>query len=31
VHFQLLESSKELHQTPFGTVQQFVYCHCRLE
>ena len=31
VHFQLLESSKELHQTPFGTVQQFLYCHCRVE
>jgi 2-polyprenyl-3-methyl-5-hydroxy-6-metoxy-1,4-benzoquinol methylase len=31
VHFRLLESSKELHQTPFGTVQQFLYCHCKLE
>lgn len=30
-HFQLLESSKELHHTPFGTVQQFLYCHCRLK
>jgi SAM-dependent methyltransferase len=30
-HFRLLESSKELHHTPFGTVQQFLYCHCRLE
>lgn len=29
--FQLLESSQELHQTPFGTVQQFLYCHCRVE
>ena len=28
--FQLLESSKELHQTPFGTMQQFLYCYCRL-
>ncbi|HEY3443643.1 MAG TPA: class I SAM-dependent methyltransferase [Paludibaculum sp.] len=27
-HFRLLESTKELHDTPFGTVQQFVYCHC---
>lgn len=27
-HFRLLESSKELHQTPFGTTQQFLYCHC---
>ena len=31
VHFRLLESSKELHQTPFGTIQQFLYCHCKLE
>ena len=31
VHFRLLESSKELHQTPFGTIQQFLYCHCKVE
>lgn len=31
INFRLVESSKELHQTPFGTVQQFLYCHCRLE
>ncbi len=31
VRFQLLGSSKELHRTPFGTVQQFLYCFCRLE
>ncbi len=31
VHFRLLGSSKELHQTPFGTVQQFLYCYCRIE
>ena len=31
VHFRLLESSKELHQTPFGTTQQFLYCLCRVE
>lgn len=31
VHFRLLESSKELHETPFGTVQQFLYCYCRLQ
>ena len=24
--FHLVESSKELHQTPFGTKQQFLYC-----
>jgi len=29
--FRLLESVKELHQTPFGTIQQFVYCHCTVE
>ena len=29
--FRLLESSSELHQTPFGTTQQFLYCHCTLE
>ena len=29
--FRLLESSKLLHRTPFGTSQQFLYCYCRLE
>ncbi|MBI5087267.1 MAG: class I SAM-dependent methyltransferase [Acidobacteria bacterium] len=29
--FQLVESSKEIHETPFGTTQQFVYCLCTLE
>lgn len=29
--FRLVESSKELHETPFGTVQQFLYCYCSLE
>jgi len=29
--FRLLESSKELHRTPFGTTQQFLYCYCRIE
>lgn len=29
--FRLVESSKELHQTPFGATQQFLYCYCRLE
>jgi SAM-dependent methyltransferase len=28
--FRLVQSSKELHQTPFGTTQQFLYCYCRL-
>ncbi|HEV2174740.1 MAG TPA: class I SAM-dependent methyltransferase [Nitrospira sp.] len=30
-HFRLLESSEEWHQTPFGTVQQFLCCHCGVE
>lgn len=25
--FRLVESSTELHRTPFGTTQQFLYCH----
>src|SRR5207248_10115800 len=29
--FRLVESSKELHETPFGTTQQFLYCYCRVE
>lgn len=29
--FQLMESSTEMHATPFGTVQQFVYCLFRYE
>lgn len=29
--FRLVESSKEIHQTPFGTTQQFLYCYCRVE
>ena len=29
--FRLVESSKELHETPFGTIQQFLYCYCRHE
>jgi hypothetical protein len=31
VKFRLLGSSKEFHQTPFGTTQQFLYCYYRLE
>ena len=30
-HFRLVESLKQLHQTPFGTTQQFLYCYCRFE
>ena len=29
--FRLVESSKELHHTPFGTTQQFLYCCCRID
>jgi 2-polyprenyl-3-methyl-5-hydroxy-6-metoxy-1,4-benzoquinol methylase len=29
--FHLVESFKELHNTPFGTTQQFLYCLCRVE
>jgi 2-polyprenyl-3-methyl-5-hydroxy-6-metoxy-1,4-benzoquinol methylase len=28
VRFDLVESSKEIHHTPFGLEQQFVYCYC---
>ena len=28
--FRLLESSTELHRTPFDTTQQFLYCYCRV-
>ena len=31
MRFRLVESSQELHQTPFGTTQQFLYCYCRME
>jgi SAM-dependent methyltransferase len=27
--FQLIESVREDHQTPFGTQQKFIYCYCR--
>jgi SAM-dependent methyltransferase len=30
-HFRLIESSKELHHTPWGSAQQFLYCYCRVE
>jgi 2-polyprenyl-3-methyl-5-hydroxy-6-metoxy-1,4-benzoquinol methylase len=30
-HFQLVDASEELHHTPFGTAQQFLYCYCRIE
>jgi 2-polyprenyl-3-methyl-5-hydroxy-6-metoxy-1,4-benzoquinol methylase len=30
-HFRLIESATELHQTPSGTTQQFLYCLCKVE
>ena len=27
--FELKDSSRETHHTPFGTEQKFVYCYCR--
>jgi SAM-dependent methyltransferase len=30
-HFRLIDRLKELHQTPFGTTQQFLYCFCAVE
>ena len=29
--FRLVESSNELHYTPWGATQQFLYCYCRVE
>lgn len=29
--FRLLDSNAEIHHTPFGTTQQFLYCLCRIE
>ena len=26
--FELIEHANEEHQTPWGSVQHFVYCHC---
>ena len=28
--FSLMSHDKEAHHTPFGTVQQFIYCYCRM-
>jgi 2-polyprenyl-3-methyl-5-hydroxy-6-metoxy-1,4-benzoquinol methylase len=30
-HFRLMESATEVHQTPLGTTQQFLYCLCKVE
>lgn len=29
--FRLVESAREVHYTPWGAPQQFVYCYCRLD
>ena len=29
--FRAIDSATELHQTPFGTTQQFLYCLCKVE
>ena len=29
--FKLIDSSTEIHKTPMGTTQQFLYCFCRME
>lgn len=29
--FRLLVSTTEIHTTPMGTTQQFLYCFCRME
>ena len=28
--FRLLESSEQVHRTPWGAAQQFTYCYCRV-
>ena len=30
-NFRLISSSRQLHETPFGTTQQFLSCHCVLQ
>jgi len=29
VDFELVDNTREIHRTPMGTVQQFIYCYCR--
>jgi hypothetical protein len=29
--FRLVESLKELHRAPFGNMQQFLYCYCKVK
>ena len=27
--FEVADSTSEIHHTPFGTEQKFIYCYCR--
>jgi 2-polyprenyl-3-methyl-5-hydroxy-6-metoxy-1,4-benzoquinol methylase len=29
--FDLVDSTNEIHHTPFGTEQKFIYCYCRIK
>jgi len=29
--FDLVDSTNEIHHTPFGTEQKFIYCYCRMQ
>jgi hypothetical protein len=29
--FEKVASSEEVHRTPWGTEQEFVYCYCRMK
>ena len=29
-NFELVDSTRETHHTPFGTEQKFIYCYCRM-
>jgi SAM-dependent methyltransferase len=28
--FEMVDSTREIHPTPFGTEQKFIYCYCRM-
>jgi hypothetical protein len=28
--FEMVDSVRETHHTPFGTDQRFIYCYCRM-
>jgi ubiquinone/menaquinone biosynthesis C-methylase UbiE len=29
--FEMVDSTRETHHTPFGTEQKFIYCYCRMQ